>query len=306
MNNETNSQQFHRRHFMALGVQGTVVAGLGLTAPSAMAAGQKPMATGFKHACDLTVMATGQIAVIGDRQLAIFSRNRRKIHVKDLGAAPQAVCAGAKGGLLVAMQDAILLLNDAGAQIGRWSLADRDGLAVTSISAGGDSVYVGDGVHGKVHRFTASGQYQGSLDQTFAAAANFFPVEVDAEGRLHVAHSSRHRVETFSPAGISVASWGAKSRDAAGFSGCCNPVDLAVLPDGKFVTAERGQPRIKLFSSKGDYIKTLAEPEQFTADRLSSYDNHQACSGGGLSVAAGPKGAVYALDHADSSLQRVS
>lgn len=72
MNNETNSQQFHRRHFMALGVQGTVVAGLGLTAPSAMAAGQKPMATGFKHACDLTVMATGQIAVIGDRQLAIF------------------------------------------------------------------------------------------------------------------------------------------------------------------------------------------------------------------------------------------
>ncbi len=304
MRNEANSQQFHRRHLLALGVQGTVVAGLGLTGPSALAADPNRMATGFKHACDLTVMANRQIAVIGDRQLAMFSPNGQKIQALDLKAAPQAVCAGARGGLLVAMQDAILRLNDAGAQIGRWSVAD--GVAVTSISAGSDSVYVGDGVHGKVHRFNASGQYQGSLDQTFAAAANFFPVEVDAEGRLHVAHSSRHRVETFSPAGISVASWGAKSRDAAGFSGCCNPVDLAVLPDGKFVTAERGQPRIKLFSSKGDYIKTLAEPEQFTADRLSSYDNHQACSGGGLSVAAGPKGEVYALDHADSSLQRVS
>ena len=306
MNNEANSQQFDRRQLLALGVQGTVVAGLGLTATPAAAADRKPMATGFKHACDLTVMGNGQIAVIGDRQLAIFSPNGRRIHAQDLDAAPQAICAGAEGGLLVALQDAILLLNEAGARIGRWSLADRDGIAVTSISAGRDSVYVGDGVHGKVHRFTASGRYQGPLDQTFAAAANFFPVEVDAAGRLHVAHSSRHRVETFDRAGRSVASWGAKSRDAAGFSGCCNPVDLAVLPDGRFVTAERGQPRIKLFSSKGDYIETLADPEQFTADRLSSYDNHQACSGGGLSVAAGPRGEVYVLDHADSSVQRLS
>lgn len=306
MNKQANSQQFDRRQLLALGVQGTVVAGLGLTASPARAADQKPIATGFKHACDLTVLAGGRIAVIGDRHLAILSGNGRETQTRDLDAAPQAICAGVKGGLLVAMQDAILLMNNAGTQIGRWSLADRDGIAVTSISAGRDSVYVGDGVHGKVHRFTASGRYQGSLDRTFAATPNFFPVEVDAAGRLHVAHSSRHRVETFDRAGRSVASWGAKSRAAAGFSGCCNPVDLAVLPDGQFVTAERGQPRIKLFSSKGEYIKTLADPELFTADRLSSYDNHQACSGGGLSVAAGRQGEVYVLDHADSSVRRLS
>ncbi len=86
MRNEANSQQFHRRHLLALGVQGTVVAGLGLTATPARAADQKPMATGFKHACDLTVLAGGQIAVIGDRQLAIFSPNGRTVQTQDLDA----------------------------------------------------------------------------------------------------------------------------------------------------------------------------------------------------------------------------
>ena len=34
----------------------------------------------------------------------------------------------------------------------------------------------------------------------------------------------------------------------ADFFGCCNPAQLAVLPDGRFVTAEKGIPRVKIYS----------------------------------------------------------
>ena len=49
----------------------------------------------------------------------------------------------------------------------------------------------------------------------------------------------------------SKASWGTASMGIEGFCGCCNPINLALLPDGRFVTCEKGLPRVKIYSADG-------------------------------------------------------
>lgn len=38
---------------------------------------------------------------------------------------------------------------------------------------------------------------------------------------------------------------------ADGFCGCCNPTHFALLPDGGFVTAEKGIVRVKVYGPDG-------------------------------------------------------
>ncbi|MBM3243119.1 hypothetical protein FJZ31_43220, partial [Candidatus Poribacteria bacterium] len=43
------------------------------------------------------------------------------------------------------------------------------------------------------------------------------------------------------------------SMDIDGFCGCCNPVNFAMLPDGRFVTCEKGLPRVKIYDADGTF-----------------------------------------------------
>lgn len=69
-------------------------------------------------------------------------------------------------------------------------------------------------------------------------------------GLIHITNPGQFRVETFTPEGHwePSLSWGnTSSGDFAGFSGSCNPVSIAVLADGRIVTAEKFITRVKVF-----------------------------------------------------------
>jgi len=63
-----------------------------------------------------------------------------------------------------------------------------------------------------------------------------------------------------------VASWGISSPGIEGFSGCCNPAKFTVLPDGRFLTSEKGLVRIKIYSAFGELESVVVPPEKFNAD----------------------------------------
>ncbi|MDR0338553.1 MAG: hypothetical protein LBI18_15890 [Planctomycetaceae bacterium] len=72
-------------------------------------------------------------------------------------------------------------------------------------------------------------------------------------GLIHVTNPNHHRVETFTANGDwkPVLSWGGNdSGDMVGFAEGCNPVDIAVLADGRIVTAEKLITRVKVFYSQ--------------------------------------------------------
>ncbi len=86
--------------------------------------------------------------------------------------------------------------------------------------------------------------------------------------------------------------WGKPSAGIEGFCGCCNPVGLAMLPDGRCVTCEKGLPRVKVYSTEGVFESVVAGPETFPENAKATFvEGHgrlpvgRAGCGGGFATA---------------------
>jgi hypothetical protein len=68
-------------------------------------------------------------------------------------------------------------------------------------------------------------------------------------GLLFITNPGKHRIEVFTQDGIHrpELGWGEPSAHVSGFAGCCNPIGLAVLDDGRILTVEKAVSRIKIF-----------------------------------------------------------
>jgi hypothetical protein len=70
-----------------------------------------------------------------------------------------------------------------------------------------------------------------------------------------------------------------------------------LLPDGGFVTAEKGLVRVKIYNSNGAFLGVVAGPAQLAeGQRLRICDTPEECQGSALDVAVGADGRVYILD----------
>lgn len=103
-------------------------------------------------------------------------------------------------------------------------------------------------------------------------------------GGALITNPGRLSVETYAGSGALKSSWGKSGAGIEGFSGCCNPTDLAVLPDGHIVTSEKGLPRVKVYRPDGKLESVVAAPEVWR-DRAA-----------GIDLATDAQGHVYALD----------
>ena len=84
------------------------------------------------------------------------------------------------------------------------------------------------------------------------------------DGLLRVNNPGRHSVEVYSAKGDLESSWGkATATLSTAFCGCCNPVGVALLADGRCVTCEKGLPRVKVYSAQGVFESVVAGPESF-------------------------------------------
>ena len=123
---------------------------------------------------------------------------------------------------------------------------------VRSLVLTSDYVFAADTFGRRILRFTPSGNH----DLSFAPDDGFIvfvsPIVMTHCPRtdlLYIANPGRHRVDVFTQDGVYMPelSWGRASRELAGFVGCCNPIGLAVLDDGRILTVEKAASRIKLF-----------------------------------------------------------
>ncbi len=87
-------------------------------------------------------------------------------------------------------------------------------------------------------------------------------------GILYVANPGRHHIEAFTLDGHyePSLSWGHASTELAGFAGCCNPVQIIALPDGRMLTAEKSKNnmRVKVYLANGLLDWIVAGPEILT------------------------------------------
>ncbi len=86
-----------------------------------------------------------------------------------------------------------------------------------------------------------------------------FDLASAGDGGVWVANPGALLVQRYSGDAELLRSWGEAGMDNAGFTGCCNPTRIAVGED-MIVTAEKGIPRVKVYSLDGTLEAVVAAP----------------------------------------------
>ncbi len=299
-----------RRQFFGRGAQSIAAIGMAVqTGASASEARSKPggwFPTGFSQTRDMTV--DGElIYVAGDSAVAVFKSSGELVRRVDFDYTPRCI-AVAGSQMAVGFRDRLWLCDlDGKPQVKTQCLAKEAALTSLAIADDG-SIYAADGGVGAIWKVNSDGKVlerlAGGKGGRFAVPKSFFPITW-ADDSLVVAHPGRHRVEKYDADGELKLRWGRRTRGLDGFTGCCNPVSVVVTESGQFVTAERGQPRIKLFDNDGKLRSVIAEPEAFDItehERVDTDADLVTCQNGGIEVALlGER--VIALDHTIASFR---
>jgi len=225
-----------------------------------------------------------------------------------LAEPPRCVAPAADGSIFVGLRDHVELFDAKGARKAAWDSPGKKpwftGLAVT-----GNGVFAADAGNRVILRYDKSGKLVrriGEKDKDrnipgFIIPSPFFDVEVARDGLLRANNPGRHRVELYTADGDLEGSWGATSMGIAGFCGCCNPINLALLPNGKYVTCEKGLPRVKVYSATGEFESVVAGVETFAANAKACGPSD--CTAGGLDAVVDTQGRIYILDFVTGDLR---
>jgi len=160
---------------------------------------------------------------------------------------------------------------------------------VTSVDVFGEFLLFGDVAHRCIHRYDRSGRFVNDIGRDSKAKGFLIPnghldFRVDDRGIIHVPNPGRHRIERYTPDGRLQGHIGRFSgTDPAGFSGCCNPTNLALWGQGNLVVTEKAPPRVKVFDTGGN-LRSAFGTEAFDPN------------GKNMDVAVSARGAIYVVD----------
>jgi hypothetical protein len=230
--------------------------------------------TGFEVARAVAVGPRDRVYVAGDRAVAVFGPDGARLRDIPLDDAPWCLAVDKDGVVFVGMKDRVEVYVAGGMREVSWE-SPGDGAFFLSVAVAGDNVFVADVVNKIVLRYGLSGKLLGRIGEKDEARGvpglTVYQPCLDLavgppeshDGLLRVTNPGRHRVELYTPEGDLVAWWGEYSARVDGFCGCCNPVNIAVFPDGRTVTAEKFLPRVKVYDEEGKLAAVVAGPEHF-------------------------------------------
>jgi len=210
-----------------------------------------------------------RIVALGDGEVRVFEADGVPAGV---WAAPDgAVCLsiGPDGRAYVGSLGRVDVFDANGRRAGGFAAGEPGKpTAVTKIEAVGDEILVADAGARFIRRYGQDGRPLGEIGSQsktrgFILPNRWLDFAVDASGVVRATDTGRHRVAAWSLDGAPLGFFGAFSqRDPVGFVGCCNPVNVAVTPDGKVVTAEKMVARVKVYEPDGALV-ALIGPEHF-------------------------------------------
>lgn len=258
----------------------------------------KQVETGLAEPRGLALGPDERLHVVGDRVIRIFAQDGSSLSDVELGSAPQAVAVTNDGTIYVAMLDHIEVYGLDGTRRANWQSAGKRAYFTSVAVASGDA-WVADAGNRVVLRYDEAGQVRGRIGEKDEAKrvpglvvpSPHLDVVAAPDGLIWANNPGRRAVETYTTKGDLISSWGHSSLDIEGFCGCCNPTDIALLPDGKVVTSEKGLPRVKVYWPDGALESVVAGPETF-APRVV-----------GLDLAVDAAGRVMVLDPAAKTVR---
>jgi hypothetical protein len=236
--------------------------------------------------------------------VSVLDSEGRRLSQIALAAPARCVAVTGDGTVYVGLRDHVEVFDPEGRRLAAWETPGQKvwltGLAVTD-----KDVFAADAGNRVVLRYDRSGQVAGRIGRKdkqrhipgLVVPSPYLDVAMGRDGRLRVNNPGRHSVELYTPGGELESSWGKVTAGIEGFCGCCNPVGLALLPDGRCVTCEKGLPRVKIYSPAGVFESVVAGPESFPESARAGA-RRDASDGvlGGLDAAVDSRGRIYVLD----------
>jgi hypothetical protein len=273
--------------------------------------------TGFQDVFSIAVGPNEQIYIAGDKAIRVFNGNGSRLSEIKLTDSPRCLAVTDDGIIYVGMKDYVEVYDPKGVRKANWEKLGQNAV-LTSIAVSGNNVFLADAGNRVVLRYDTSGKlinHIGKKDEDknipgFVVPSPYFDLAVASDGLLRVANPGRHQIEAYTFDGYLELSWGKPSTSIDGFSGCCNPVNFAILKDvrerpltdarrltGGFVTCEKGLPRVKIYDADGVFVGVVAGSELFAEHgKACPPDGFSNCQTGGLDVAVDSQGRVLVLD----------
>ncbi len=245
-----------------------------------------------------------RVYIAAGNAVSVLDGEGARITDIDLGTAARCVTVAGDGTIYAGVRDHVEVFDRKGKRLATW---DSPGKRTwfTGLAAGPNDVFAADAGERVVLRYDRSGKLAGRIGHKnkernipgLIVPSPYLDVKLARDGLLRVNNPGRHRVEAYTLNGDLEFSWGKPSAGIAGFCGCCNPVGLALLPDGRCVTCEKGLPRVKVYSPEGEFESVVAGPESFVENANATFvSGTEDCRLGGLDAAVDSRQRIYVLD----------
>ena len=204
-----------------------------------------------------------RIFVAGDKAIVVFDADGKKLKTIELEQEPHCLAVSkaehaSPGRLYVGMRDHVEVYDADGRRQSVWPQPGKR-TVLTSIAVGEEDVFAADAGSLVVWHYDRNGKVLGQIGKRdpsrdipgFVVPSPYFDVAIAPDGLLRVANPGMHQIEAFTFDGHLEFSWGKRGMGIEAFCGCCNPSNIAILADGRVVTAEKGIPRVKVYSADG-------------------------------------------------------
>ncbi len=257
---------------------------------------------GFDHARSLAVDHSGGIYVAGDTSVRILRNGTLRM---ELPLDAEARCIAVRDNrIYVGHGDRVDVFDLTGERIRRFApLGAR--AVLTSIAVGGNDVFVADAGNRVVYRYSKEGELLKRIGEKdaerkidgFLIPSPYFDLAIGDDGLLRVVNPGRRRIEAYTFEGDLEFSWGnAGNTEIEDFCGCCNPVNFAILSNGRFVTCEKGLPRVKIYDPEGAFLSVVAGPAQLTQEAGETFALPEQYRTDAFDVAVDSNDTIYILD----------
>jgi sugar lactone lactonase YvrE len=227
------------------------------------------------------------IYAVGDTDLKIFDSEGKLQRHWSTEAPGYSVYASTQE-LYVGHRGQLAIYDQTGKLLNTWRDSERLGL-VTAIGLLEDYVLIADSKDRCIRRYDKQGNFLNNIGKDnrmkgFNIPNGSLDFAVDRAGVIHACNPGKHRVERYTAEGELLGHIGRFSGpDPKGFSGCCNPTNVAVTEDGMVFVTEKALPRAKALDSDGNLVAMIASDVFDTASK-------------NMDIAVDSRGRVYVAD----------
>jgi hypothetical protein len=247
--------------------------------------------TGMKSPKGIAVGPDKSVYVVGDNTLEVFSPGQHHRKVRSLAGSPRCITVSPGGEIFLGVRDHVEALHNFSSIPQMWP-SPHAGVIITSVAFFKNGLLAADAGNRIVWKYDNTGHITGSfgrMDAKTGAPGLIIPsphldVAVTEKGNIAISNPGRHEIEIYSPNGRLIRKFGRTGNTIDRFSGCCNPTDFAILPDGDWVTSEKGLPRVKVLKPDGALESVILPPDAFPIDPV------------GMDIATDTAAHVYVLD----------